>query len=209
MTIFCINVGDVGYAQYSLSLIKKLCEYNNINLYILDQNISQNIYNVHPSWLKLFCHSLIDDDFILCWDLDLVPTRLYNLYDFIDTNKINLSYDQSYVREGFTFNGKFKYNCGLIGIPKIYQRDIENIYIKAKSSNYPSYEQYHVNDWIFDNKINIHDIDTKLNMMYDGTPIYKNDINYNIHYTWKIASAGDRYNLVLKHHETFNTALIN
>lgn len=209
MTIFCINIGDVNYAQYSLPLIKKLCEYNNINLYVLDKNISQNIYNVHPSWFKLFCHSLIDDDFILCWDLDLIPTRLYSLYDFIDTNKINLSYDQSYVREGFTFNGKFKYNCGLLGIPKIYQADIENIYIKAKSSNYPSYEQYHVNDWIFDNKINIHGIDTKLNMMYDGTPVDKNDINYNIHYTWKITSSSDRYNLVLKHHDTFNAVLMN
>jgi len=93
MTIFLINVNDCEYAKYSIPLIKKLCEFNNINLFILDKDLDQNIYKKHPSWLKLFCHDLVDDDFILCWDLDLVPVKLYQI-DFLNINKINLSYDR-------------------------------------------------------------------------------------------------------------------
>lgn len=203
MTIFCINIGDISYAKYSLPFIEKLCEYNNINLYILDHNISQNIYNVHPSWLKLFCHSLVQDDFIICWDMDLVPIKLYNLSTFFNTSILNLAYDQSYLRENFTFNGKFKYNCGLFGIPKIYQSWLENIYNNAFASRYPSYEQYHINDTIYDDQILIHDLDTKLNYMYSGVEIASDNPNYNIHYTWKIMSNRHRHDLIIKHYNQF------
>jgi len=203
MTIFCINIGNLDYCKYSIFFIEKLCLYNNINFFILNNNSKYNKYNVHPSWLKLFCHTLVEDDFILCWDLDLLPTKLFDIHKFLDTKNINLAYDQAYIRDNFTFNNKFKYNCGLLGIPKTYQREIENIYYKAKNSSYPSYEQYHVNDWIFDNNILIHNLDTKLNMMYDGTCIDKNNINYNIHYTWKITSSKHKYDLIINHYNTF------
>ena len=90
MTIFLINIGNTVYDKYTLPLIEKLCDFNNINLFILEQNISQNIYGLHPSWLKLFCHRLVNDDFILCWDLDLVPTKLYNLEKMFNKELLNM-----------------------------------------------------------------------------------------------------------------------
>ena len=199
MTIFVINIGDTIYGKYSLPFIEKLCEHNNINLFVLSEDLPKNIYNLHPSWLKLFSHSLIDDDFILCWDLYLLPTKLYNIKGLLDYNNLNFCYDGSHIGEGFTFNGKFKFNCGLIGIPKKYQNFIENVYHKyGKIATYPSYEQYYVNDEIFDNKIIPNLMDGRLNNMFNGSENFSEDI-LNIHYTWKIRSNQHRVELIEKH----------
>jgi hypothetical protein len=199
MTIFVINIGDTVYGKYSLAFIEKLCEHNNINLFVLSEDIPKNIYNLHPSWLKLFSHSLIDDDFILCWDLDLVPTKLYNIKELIDYNNLNFCYDGSYLNEGFTFNGKFKYNCGLIGVPKKYQQFMENIYHEyGKYAQYPSYEQYYVNDEVFNKNITPNVLNNNLNYMFNGSEDFSDNI-YNIHYTWKINSNQHRIDLIKKH----------
>jgi hypothetical protein len=203
MTVFVINIGTNIYDEYSLPLIKKLCEFNNVNLFILDKNICQNIYNLHPSWLKLFCFDLIDDDFIINWDLDLVPHELYYFKDYFDVNKLNLAYDTAFIREDFNFNGKFKYNCGLIGMPKRYSDDMKNIYLNlGKNSFYPSYEQYHVNDYIFDKKIDVNLIDSKLNTHFEGDESLIND-NLNTHYTWRIKNQEHRIQLIKRHHEKY------
>lgn len=204
MTIFIINLG-CQYAKHSIPIMEKFCKHNNINLFILDHDIEQNIHNKHPSWLKLFCHDLVDDDFILCWDLDLLPKKKYKL-DFLDISKINLAYDSCHLKENFVFNGKFKYNCGLIGIPKSYSDFFKNIYFAhAANSYYPSYEQYHVNDLIYDSKIQINVIDNKYNYLYDGNEIP--EYIENIHYTWKIKSNEHRIKLIEdhfnKHYENF------
>lgn len=200
MTIFIINVG-CEYAKHSLPIMEKFCNYNNINLFILDRNIEQNIYNKHPSWLKLFCHDLVCDDFILCWDLDLIPIKKYKL-DFLDVCKINLAHDSCHLKENFIFNGKFKYNCGLMGIPKSYSNFFKDIYFKhAANSSYPSYEQYYVNDSIHDSKIEINLIDNKYNYLYDGND--SPDYIQNIHYTWKIRSNEHRKKLIEDHYNKY------
>lgn len=203
MTIFVINVGDVEYSRYSIPLIQQLADYNNIPLFVLEHNISQNIYNAHPSWLKLFCHDLIADDFIISWDLDLVPTRLYKLDNLFNLNAINMTYDSSYIKHNHIFNGKFKYNCGLIGIPQRYSEFFKTIYYtNSMNSVYPSYEQYHVNDKIYDNNEYVHVLDTKLNTMYDGNI---NSQTFNMHYTWKITNNEHRNILVQQHYNLFKT----
>lgn len=203
MTIFLINVGNTVYDKYTLPLIEKLCDFNNINLFILEQNISQNIYGLHPSWLKLFCHRLVNDDFILCWDLDLVPTKLYNLEKMFNKEFLNMTYDRGFTEENFTFNSKFKYNCGLIGIPKKYESFFENIYYKYGSTAiYPSYEQYYVNDEIYDNSLEINVVDSVLNSMYYGDEIFSENV-LNIHYTYKISSNQHRVDLTKLHFEKF------
>jgi hypothetical protein len=206
MTIFLIDVNS-GYGEYSIPIIKKLCEFNSINLFVLKNNIPQNIYNVHPSWLKLFCHNLVDDDFIICWDLDLLPTKLFKLDEFFNENKINAGYDWSLYNQNtneFTnvgFNHKFKYNCGLIGIPRSYSSFFSSIYDNALNSFYPSYEQYHVNDKIFDTNQDINILNPKINYFLQFDNI--DDSVLAVHYTWKITSNQHRIELIKQHYETY------
>jgi hypothetical protein len=204
MTVLVINVGNVDYGKYSIPLIEKLCDYNNVNLFVLDKNIPQNIYGLHPSWLKLFSFDLVNDDFIITWDLDLIPFKLYDFKTLFDVKKLNLSYDPSYTRFNFTFNGKFKYNCGLMGIPRKYSEDLKNVYLNnGKNSNYPSYEQYHVNDWIFDNNYDVNLLDYKLNTLFEGNENFEDNL-LNIHYTWKVNSSNHRLELIKKHSEKYD-----
>lgn len=205
MTIFTINIGDVTYAKYAIPLIEKLAIYNNINLFVLDHNIEQNTYHTHPSWLKLFCHDLVSDDFIITWDLDLVPTRPYELKHLFNTNNINMAYDGSFIKENHTFNGKFKYNCGLIGIPRHYASFFRDVYDNCPTSTYPSCEQYHINDKIYDTNQNITVLDTQLNHMYDGQI---DPASMNIHYTWKIQNNAHRDELIEQHYNLFSSNFI-
>jgi hypothetical protein len=203
MKIFVINVGDVPYAKFSLPLIKKLCDYNSIELIVLKQDIQENIYKLHPSWLKLFCHKIVNDDFILCWDLDLVPTELYDIKPMLDLKNLNMCYDRIYMEQGFAFNSKFKFNCGLIGIPKSYQRVMETVYsLNAPTAHYPSYEQYYVNDFIHDNNINVNLLDSKLNKMFNGNENFSLDC-YNAHYTGPIGSLSQKCSLVENHYNKY------
>jgi hypothetical protein len=204
MKLLTINVGDLEYAKYSTPFIKKLCDYNNIDFFCIDKDPHQNKYGSHPSWIKLFAHDLYDDDFIICWDLDLVPRRLYDLKKYFNVDQMNFSHDTAHLKEGFTFNGKFKYNCGLMGIPKSFSKELKNIYLNnGMKSDYPSYEQYHVNDWIFDNNIAINLIPEKLNRM---ARFYDNDVlpedTLNIHY-----SHNNRSELIKKHYEEYGALL--
>ena len=203
MTIFVINVGDTEYSQYSIPLIQKLAEYNNINLFVLDRDIKLNINKAHPSWLKLFCHDIIDDDFILTWDLDLVPTRLYDL-PIMNKTMINMCYDISYINN-IPFNYKFKYNCGLIGISKSYSNFCKEIYRQSASSKLPSYEQYHFNNSLYDNSVEINLLPQTLNNMYSG--IIDHD-SLNIHYTYKIGSNENRKKLIFEHYNLFKDNFI-
>ena len=60
---------------------------------------------------------------------------------------------------------------------------------------------------IFDKNIDVHVLDSKLNMFYEGNDIQKDNPNYNIHYTWKIKSEEHRYELIVKHYNNFKNIL--
>ena len=205
MTLFVINIGEEvdTYADCSIPLLQKLCKFNKINLFILSNNIKQNVHNVHPSWLKLFAHDIIDDDFIITWDLDLVPTHLYKLKDFFNTEKLNLSYDSAYILHNNTFNGKFKYNCGLMGIPKTYRQYMVDIYNKhAPNPHYTSYEQFFVNDTIYDNNTDVHLLDNRLNHLIWAGPV---EDKLNLHYTHYNPTNFNRTALIQHHFERFKS----
>ena len=199
MTIFVINIGDTGYSQYSIPLIQKLAAYNGIKIFILDRDISQNTNHVHPSWLKLFCHDIIDDDFIILWDLDLVPTKLYSLPELFNTTIFNMCYDTSYLINQ-PFNDKFKYNCGLIGVPKSYSSFLKEVYSLSKNSALPSFEQYHLNNILYDTKIPVNVLPQELNHMYVGSI---DNTSLNMHYTYLIRDNDHRKELVALHYQLF------
>jgi hypothetical protein len=206
MTIFVIDINS-GYGEYSIPLIKMLCDFNSIDLYVLKNDIPENIYQKHPSWLKLFCHDLVDDEFIICWDLDLLPIKPFKLNKLFDLEKINAGYDWSLYDDSkgdFTnqgFNHKFRYNCGLIGIPKNYSNFFKSIYDLSLNSNYPSYEQYHVNDKIFDTNQDINVLNPKINYFLRFENL--GDDVLSVHYTWKIKSNEHRKELIKLHYQTY------
>ena len=203
MTVLVINVGEANYGKYSLPLIQKLCDYNNVELRVLNEDLPQNTNKVHPSWLKLFCFDLIDDDFIISWDLDLVPTKLFEFKNIFNLDEFNACHDCSFTQQGFIFNGKFKYNCGLMGIPKKYSNDLKRIYRERSNPiTYPSHEQYHVNDWIFDNKIKVNTLNQNMNSMYDGNESFPNEV-LNRHYTWQTRSPEHKKLLVENHYKKY------
>jgi hypothetical protein len=201
MTIFVINIGNLDYGQYTLPLIKKLCDYNNINLFVLENDIEQNIYNLHPSWLKLFAHDLIDDDFIISWDLDLLPLKMYDIKSIFNKEKLNLTIDTGILHGLSYFNNNFKYNCGFIGIPKSQSNTMKDIYYKyGKSASYPSYEQYYVNDYIAENNIDINIIDNKYNFLYNNS--VKIDEIYNHHFTFE-ANHDTKFGLIKQAYDEY------
>jgi len=89
-----------------------------------------------------------------------------------------------------------------MGIPKQFKELFKSIYYnKAQQSTYPSYEQYHINDEIYDRNISINLIDTKYNYLYDGKQVENNTMN--MHYTWKINSNQHRIDLIKEHFNKF------
>lgn len=205
MTVFVIDI-DSEYGHLTLPFIKKVCEFNGVNLYVLKQNLNQNVFNLHPSWLKLFCHEIVEDDFVICWDLDLVPTRFFDLKKLFNQEMLNLSKDWSLFNNGqfnrTGYNYKFQFNCGLIGIPKSYDKFFRDIYYDCGyNSFYPSYEQYHVNDKIFDTNQEVNVLDPRLNY-FKEIENYPEDV-YSVHYTWKIKSNQHRIQLIENHNERY------
>lgn len=201
MEVLVISIGEMEYSKYSIPLIKRLCDHNNIKLTVLTSDIPQNIYNLHPSWLKVFSHDICSSDFVISWDCDLVPVNLYDMKSVFDINKYNLAKDAIYLRTGNFFNHKFKYNCGLIGIPRAESENLKSIYLtKGKDSIYPSWEQYHINDYIYDNSLPVYELDTKYNWMErDQLP----DGVRNIHYNLNVNSIHERNALVKEHFQKY------
>lgn len=201
MRLVVINIGNIDYARHSVPFIKQLCKKNGITFTLLKKDIKQNTYKLHPSWVKLFLHDLYDDEFIIWWDADLVPCRMYDLKQYFDTSKLNFALDSSHIDHGFNFNNKFKYNCGLGGSPKKYAEDLRNIYlINGKEPEYPSYEQYYVNDWIYDNKIDVHVLPKELNRTRADLDFEEDTLN--MHY-----SHIDRSKLIKEHYKKYKDAL--
>ena len=196
MTIFVIDI-NTNYGHYSTSYIKQLCDFNNINFYVLKNNIPQNVFNRHPSWLKCFCHDIVDDDFIILWDADLVPNKLYNLKQFFNTGMLNMCVDYGlFTNPNYRFNEKFKYNCGLIGVPKTYNTFLKDIYFNS-AATYPSFEQYYINDKIHDEHITVNELPLNLNHAY----IENNEHVLNTHYTYS-----GKINNIMSHNITTHSS---
>lgn len=201
MKLIVINVGETKYSDFSIPFIEKLCKKNDLEFIIIDKDVKENYYNLHPAWIKLLLHELYEDDFIISWDLDLVPCKMYDLKSYFDTSKLNLAYDGTFIYDNHSFiNGKFKYNTGLIGIPKIYSKAFKNIYdISGKDPTYPSYEQYYINDWIYDNKVPVNRLVDELNVMKRSDMDFP-DNTLNKHYTHSTLLKNDEKLKAIKVH---------
>jgi hypothetical protein len=204
ITIFIIAIGNPYYKKLSLEILKDYFTSYNFKIFILEDSGELNIKNAHPSWLKLISHKYTNDDnFTLCWDLDLLPRAKYTPFDVkkIDFEKINMCYDTSVLLNSPKFNNNFFFNGGLIGIPISERNFMENIYEKHAPGVYPSYEQYYLNDEIVDNKKEINTLPVKYNTLFHNGELF--DQTDFSHYTWRCNDTSDRDKLIEEHYTKY------
>lgn len=172
LTISVLNVNQPDYGKLSLPLIRRYCVKHGYRLNVIN-NEGYNPSEQHPSWLKLLVGTSQPlADFVLFWDLDLIPTPDCGPIDkFMDFSKINLCLDHGHILRGspptnHAVYKHFRYNLGLVGIPRSVFDSLERIYFDKTPSGLPSYDQYHVNQWIGDNNIPVHELPMGFNFFF-------------------------------------------
>lgn len=187
MLIVVFNIGNLTYSNDAIEVLKDYFNKYNLKYEIVTDLKDFNIKNVHPSWMKLLVHNMFpNQEFILTWDIDLLPIRnAPNIELVIDKTKLNMAYDSSVVLGYQIYRPNFKYNGGLIGIPQSFSKDFETLYHICDENKYPSYEQYHLNDYIESTNCDVHRIPDEYNTLYPK----RNDHGWDL---WNKA--------ILKHH---------
>ena len=185
MTVFLINIpSSENEDMYRMCQDILIDYFNKYNIKVF--TLTENKWNIHPSWLKMKCFDYINDDFVLCWDLDLLPKKnCPSIIPHLDFDKINMVEETGRILGQHSFTdgenlklGQFKYNCGLIGIPLKYKNDIEYIFSTYKDSSWPCWEQYHFNKHLSKNNFkDINELNKSWNCMYHPRHITNSFIN--------------------------------
>jgi hypothetical protein len=172
-----IAVGDPHYKQHSLPVFKHYFAKHGIDYKIVEGDLIMSDYldfdpswlKVHPSWLKLLVYRMFPDyDYIICMDLDLLPKNpdVQFIHEF-NMSKISMCVDTAIKHApNSRFNEKFRYNCGLIGIPRTMAPFIEGVFKKHTPGTYPSWEQYYFNDELVDQGIEVHELPDDINCFF-------------------------------------------
>lgn len=170
MKVFLINIPTENACksyQLCYDVIYDYFKRIGVEVFLLEKND----FGVEPSWLKLKCFDYVDDDFVLCWDMDLLPRRWCpSILNDLDFTKINVVRDSIF----YTKTVKplpeapyYRYNCGLLGIPKSYRPMLDKVFLEAKTSKLPSYEQYPLNlEWSKNDFKDVHELDKTWNCIY-------------------------------------------
>ena len=175
--IMVLAIGDIFYKADAKEVLVHYFEKHEIP-YVFIEEMPENPKKAHPSWLKLICHRILPGyDTIICWDLDLLPENPdVNVIQDFDMRKLCLAVDshaKHYPNDTILpFCPEFKYNGGLFCIPKEFRDFTENIYDSFAPGNFPSYEQYYLNNMIFENEMDIHVLPEDVNVLY-GSPDFK------------------------------------
>lgn len=183
MMVIIFNIGNINYSPIAIEVLKHYFIKHGIRHKIVTTLGEYNYNNVHPSWMKMLAHKMFPgNDFILTWDLDLLPIdSSLNIEAVIDKSRLNMVYDTSVVLGYEVYTPKtFKYNGGLIGIPNHLSDWCANIYDKYSLGEYPSYEQYYLNERIVFDKIDVNRLPDEMNVLYpkldDGWDIWNRAI---------------------------------
>lgn len=179
---------NFSYAEDALAVMNDYTNKRRIPLYICNKNQESLSISIpdHPSWYQLMAHKITgyQFDFILAWNLDLLPvSSKTDVFNFIDKSKICLYREFNGDKPSFPY---FKYNCGLIGMPLNSAGFFEDIYNRycSNPNKWPSYEQYYVNQEIGEKNIDVFEMPEKFNHFYN-----KNVLNTDyecIHYTCNV-----------------------
>lgn len=165
--------------------------------------------HVLPAWNKLLYHRVIDSDFIVHWDADLLPKHpSMDIGPMFDPNKVNVSFDTAVLLGVpiFSHGRNFKYNTGIFGVPANYAGFGEAIFDQFASSLGPPYEQPHVNAALPECDIPVHVVDPRLNCLYLSSenppkPLLKRA--FCIHYTGSELNPDLRVPLMKEHHRRY------
>uniref|UniRef100_A0A6C0JW53 Methyltransferase n=1 Tax=viral metagenome TaxID=1070528 RepID=A0A6C0JW53_9ZZZZ len=177
--VLVIAIGDIHYKADAKEVLTHYFEKHGIPYVFLEENLSPelNYKKAHPSWLKMICHRILPGyDSIICWDLDLLPATPDTLViqDF-DLTRMCLAIDDTIRINGTEIHPScpnFKYNCGLICIPKKYSNFTENIYDTFAPGTLQLWEQFYFNNMVFEENIDIFVLPDDINV-FCGTNNFK------------------------------------
>ena len=207
MLVVVFNAGSLSYASAALSVLRDYFGFFKIKYEIVEDLKGFNTKKAHPSWMKLLTHRMFPGhDFILNWDLDLLPMRSApSIETILDKAKLNMAIDSTLIAGQDKFNENFKYNGGLVGVPASMAEWIAAIYDKHAPGEYPSYEQYYLNDAIVADKVDVHRIPDEFNTLFPqcsaGKILWDNAVIK--HYGCSILSSLDMVTLTDIHAENY------
>lgn len=168
MLILVFNVGEPTYAKPAIEVLAHYFGKWQLPFTFVRNIETVNYKKAHPSWVKLLAYRMFPrEDFILNWDLDLLPINTaHNIEGVLDKSKMNLAVDSSLLAGYPGYNANFKYNGGLMGIPAHMAPWCEAIYDRHAPGTMPSYEQYYLNDALVADKIPVHRLPDAVNTLF-------------------------------------------
>jgi hypothetical protein len=168
--VMVLAVGDIFYKSDAAAVLKHYFRLHRIPYHFIEHPpVAVAVRGAHPSWWKLLAHSILPGyDFIICWDLDLLPrSPVHNVIGDFDMNSLCIGWDShAKTRPDERWRPSFKYNGGLIGIPKSYAEFSEDVFARHAPGEWPSYEQYYLNDELEAQAIKIHELPSDVNVLY-------------------------------------------
>lgn len=185
LCVMVLAIGDISYAADSKRILTDYFSAHGIEYRFIESIPDIDTRGSHPSWWKLLAHKIIPGyDYIVCWDLDLLPSsRDVSCINDFNTQQLCLAWD-SHAKHNPNdlFIPEFKYNGGLIGYPSSAISFMEGIFNKYAPGTYPSYEQYYLNEEIAKQSYPVQELPGDMNVLYSAPEF---DTARLQHYTYK------------------------
>lgn len=215
IAVVCNNHQKISWIDSAVDFLQEAFRYTGVSFEFVS-SLDHNVFGVHPSWYKLLLHKHFGYrfDYCLCWDLDLLPTNRHSVRDIIseismdkfyacrDSGTLQYGNDQYFTTiDGIVSN--FRWNCGLFGIPKAEAFAMERIYQTHHNSTKPSYEQYHVAEYLYSNQDKIIEGDGRNNVLVQA--IANSKLNQILHFAtanclhYSISDPSVRYSMIHEH----------
>lgn len=202
MLILTFAVGAIDYERWALPVLEHYFASRDLR-FVVHRTVVDG--PAHPSWYKLLAHKLYpNEDFILCWDLDLLPARADVEMDACVPGVLNLALDTSLHYGEARGRNDFYFNCGLFGIPRCLSDSMVELFRACAPGDRPSWEQYYVNEWIARSGAGVYALPGRMNVLH---PIFGQDpalwqrARFQ-HYTYGITS-GTRAEMIRLHHDRY------
>ena len=101
--VMVLAVGDISYKKHAKEVLQHYFKAHSIP-HVFIEEVPKNIdlKDSHPSWWKLLAHSILPNiDFIICWDLDLLPsTATVNVISDFNMNRLCMAVDSQRTAKG-------------------------------------------------------------------------------------------------------------